>query len=95
MFFPPKTTLYYHKHSFFLGIRILLHVVIQGCLYAENPDLEIDSLNIASHIKSEVQIQYILQDLSYGEFTMMDERRLVNQSPSGHEFPARAPMAFS
>jgi hypothetical protein len=46
--------------------------------YAENPGLEIDSLNIASHIKSEAQIQYILQDLSYGEFTMMDERRLVN-----------------
>ncbi len=47
-------------------------------LYAEKPDLEIDSLNIASHIKSEAQIQYILQDLNYGELTMIDERKLIN-----------------
>ena len=62
--------------------------------YEENPGLEIDSLNIASHIKSEAQIQHILQDLEYSQLKLMDERQLINFEKSASLAPHEMSLSF-
>ncbi len=45
--------------------------------YTENPDFKIDRLYIASHLKSEIQVRQIFQDMGDIPFTMMDEGQLI------------------
>ena len=70
-----------------------INLVIQY-FYAENPDLKIDSLHIASHLKSEVQIQQILQGMSSLEFKMMDEKQLMEFEKSSHPTTQGMSLAF-
>ncbi|MCP4670875.1 MAG: hypothetical protein GY857_06180 [Desulfobacula sp.] len=45
---------------------------------SENPDLEIGKFFIASNTKSQIQIEYILQDIHSAEFTIIDEKQLIS-----------------
>ncbi len=45
---------------------------------SENPDLEIEKFFIASNTKSQIQIEYILQDINPAEFTIIDEKQLIS-----------------
>ena len=45
---------------------------------SENPDLEIEKFFIASNTKSQIQIEYILQDVNPAEFTIIDEKQLIS-----------------
>lgn len=44
---------------------------------SENPDLEIENFFIASHIKSDLQMEQVLQDINPIDFTIIDERKLI------------------
>lgn len=57
--------------------------------YTENPDFKIDRLYIASHLKSEIQVKQIFQDMGDIPFTMMDEGQLIGfETPSGEKVGA-------
>jgi len=45
---------------------------------SENPDLEIEKFFIASNTKSQIQIEYILQDINSADFTIIDEKQLIS-----------------
>jgi hypothetical protein len=45
--------------------------------YTENPDFKIDTLHIASHLKSEIQVKQIFQDMGDLELIMMDEGQVI------------------
>jgi len=45
---------------------------------SENPDLEIENFFIASNTKSQIQVEYILQDINAAKFTIIDEKQLIS-----------------
>jgi hypothetical protein len=46
--------------------------------YTENPDFEIESLYIASHMKSEAQVGQIIEEMGLTEFTLIDEGQFID-----------------
>ncbi len=62
--------------------------------YTENPDFEIERFYIASHMKSEVQVQQILQDMGQTEFTLMDEGRFIDFETSSTANAGLMPLPF-
>jgi hypothetical protein len=54
-------------------IDMLLHY-----FFTKYPDFDIDEFFIASHIKSDIQIKQLLEDINPVDFTIIDESALVN-----------------
>ena len=62
--------------------------------FTKYPDFDIDKFFIASHIKSDLQIEQLLEDINPVEFKIIDEAKLVHfdqvfKASSGHK-----PLSF-
>lgn len=62
--------------------------------FTENPDFEIERFYIASHMKSVVQVQLILQDMGQAEFTLMDEEQFIDFETSSTANAGPMPLPF-
>lgn len=62
--------------------------------FTKYPDIDIDKFFIASHIKSDLQIEQLLDDINPVEFIIIDETELVHFDQTFKERLGHKPLSF-